>query len=1283
MRKRTAKFLTAILSVATIATATVGAVGLGSLHTVKAAGLAVSSANLITGYSQKSVSVNAAITKGDVTGILVNPMDKTGDWSADINATFTGNSSITYALPDMASAEQLNSTWYREANAFSVKNSDGDIVATFVTFPKAWASLGNQSAYMYNAVTDTYCMPYHSWDGANGVDYWTTPLNYRELSPTKDIYKKDENGEFVLNSKGDKIETGIKRIDYAHSALAKMQISPSTGVTSDKNNALAAEAKVTGTLYFDYAGGVLTVKTSSYEMANRKIPEQTGNGQVLVMGSVEVDLSEGYTIMMHNARAFGTEGDEGYFNDYAYSSSVLITDINGVNVTGTTVESEGGAATDIQYHGEKVVGGKNTIYLREGQALNAFDVYGTFTAGGKLNSITKAVVRKTTYTAKDFSKEKVGTYSITVTDGAFSKEYNVVIQKEYNVATDAVINAGENAKITTEKDLGEYKGVYISRITDSEKARTATIDGVFQGDASISYLFDGSIANKTEAHGITVYDRDGNAVCTVVNYWIQAWQGGGSRAYVQNEITGVKTHVTTDGGMAVMTDFVPNVWTGMHIGPIPLTTSKSVNFDGTVYDVLTAEGTVYFEYDEAEKTLTVKMDTVQKVKYVENVPQNIKKVQAETADSKKVYKTGETLFVYTGEYQTNEDGSYVLTDKNEKIKMGAVVELTQDGVYQVVANSEFPVTESASSVMVEVKDAQGNPIYKYGNDPYNVENFAPVVTVGIIENVDLSNGYTVEFNEPTDFMEGDDHAYTDKSKSVLITSINGNLTDGANVKAVSEGLCAAELWGDTYVFDLAAEEKPVLYFAQNNAWENVSVTGVKRIETNWAVYETLKNVQVDGSYDLTKAGSYNVVLKGEKDGIPYAQAVTLVVEASTKITLDEAGGIAVDDIYISEHSYLRTLPTPERIGWEFTGWYNGSTKVTEITQGMQAVTLKAGWLDEVAPVISLNNLDCFTVVDDPAKFSISRADVVAEDMACGLLEGNYITIKVKAPGGSWVDNESFTFDKTKFGEYEVEYTVKDWSNNTATVSRILRYTPVRPTLTVNGEVPTDGFVDGEITLPAATAKSGTTDLTVTVSVTHDGEKLDVENNSFVPQAVGKYVVCYTAEDSVGQIVSNSYEIVVVSDTEKPVIIVDFTQYNLVVGRKLELPVATATDNADSNVQISVVVRKGGEDIATESVILNEVGVYLVVYTAVDFAGNMSNVTFEVFVREETDRLPNSFDSGEVPPLPDENGGQGNNGSSTVGGDTASDGCGSSLSLGALGALTTLMGVTLFIKRKKK
>lgn len=1283
MRKRTAKILTTILSFATAITATVGAIGLDNAHIVSAA-QAVSTFNLITGYAKTEVNVAAKTIKGDVTGILVSPMDRGADWSADINGTFTGNSSITYALPDTIDGTLVDSKWYRNANAFSVKNADGEIVATFITMPKTWAGLGDQTAYMYNAIDGIYTCPYHSWDGTNSVNYWTDPLNYRELSPTKELGNNN-----------------IRRMDYLIGSLSPMRIAPSTGVTTvaegklDKGNA-------TGTLYFDYADGVLTVKTSSYDFANAKRDDQTGNGQVIVMGSINVDLSDGYTVSMHNAPAFGEEGDEGYFDEFAYSSSVLITDINGVDVTGDTVSSAGGAATDIRYDGEKIVGGKNTVYLREGQALDVFDVYGPFVAGDKINSITTAVVRTVAYTARDFSKAAAGTYPITITDGAFSKAYDIVVQKEYGVAANTVVVGSENANVTTQKTVGEYTGIYVSRITDADKTRTAKIDGVFQGDASISYIFDGSINNKTEAHGITVYDRDGNAVCTVVNYWIQAWQGGGARAYVQNELTGVKTHVKEDGSMAEMTAFVPNVWTGMHIGPIPLTTTKSVNFDGTVYDVLTAEGTVYFEYDDVEKTLTVKMDTVQKTNYTVGATQNIAKENVKAENGADVYKMGDVYFVYqrnqTGDYvyQTESDGTFVKDEKGNKIKMGTrVIAATgEDGktTYKLVTeNAEFAVTGSATVLKQDKLDAQGNPVYKYDelpNKEYSVNNFVPVVTVGIIENVDLSNGYTVEFNQPNDFMEGDGQ-YTDKSKSVLITSISGLMTNGESVKAVSEGLVGAEIWGDAYVFDTVSAEKPVLYFTQNNAWKNVSVTAVKRFETDWAVYETLNNVQVEGTYDLTKVGAYDVVLKGEKDNIPYSQAVKLVVEASTKITLDEAGGVDVDDIYISANSYLRSLPTPERIGWEFTGWYNGATKVTEITQGMAAVTLKAGWLDEVVPVISLNNIECFTVVDDPAKFAISRADVIAEDMACGLLEGNAIVIKVKAPNGSWVALENFTFDKTKFGEYEVEYTAKDTSGNSATVSRILKYSPVRPTLTVNGEVPTSGFVNGAVSLPTATAKSGATDLTVTVSVTHEGAAFAVANNAFTPDKAGVYTVCYSAKDALGQIVSKEYDVTVISDTEKPVLNVEFTQFNVVVGRKLTLPTATATDNADDNVQISVVIRKGGEDIATESVVLNEVGVYLVVYTATDYAGNMSSVSFEVFVREETDRLPNSFDSGEVPPVeepdtPVEDSSSANdNTSAPSGNNKPQGGCGSSISVGALGAMTALLGAALVLKRKRK
>ena len=163
-----------------------------------------------------------------------------------------------------------------------------------------------------------------------------------------------------------------------------------------------------------------------------------------------------------------------------------------------------------------------------------------------------------------------------------------------------------------------------------------------------------------------------------------------------------------------------------------------------------------------------------------------------------------------------------------------------------------------------------------------------------------------------------------------------------------------------------------------------------------------------------------------------------------------------------------------------------------------------------------------------------------------------------------VVSENFTFDKTKFGEYEVEYTAKDTSGNSATVSRILKYSPVRPTLTVNGEVPTSGFVNGAVSLPTATAKSGATDLTVTVSVTHEGAAFAVVNNAFTPDKAGVYTVCYSAKDSLGQIVSKEYDVTVISDTEKPVLNVEFTQFNVVVGRKLTLPTATATDRSEEH-----------------------------------------------------------------------------------------------------------------------
>jgi hypothetical protein len=86
---------------------------------------------------------------------------------------------------------------------------------------------------------------------------------------------------------------------------------------------------------------------------------------------------------------------------------------------------------------------------------------------------------------------------------------------------------------------------------------------------------------------------------------------------------------------------------------------------------------------------------------------------------------------------------------------------------------------------------------------------------------------------------------------------------------------------------------------------------------------------------------------------------------------------------------------------------------------------------------------------------------------------------------------------------------------------------------------------------------------------------------------------------------------------------------------------------------------------------------------------MSSVSFEVFVREETDRLPNSFDSGEVPPVeePDtpvgDSSSANDNTSAPSGNNKPQGGCGSSISVGALGAMTALLGAALVLERKRK
>jgi hypothetical protein len=87
----------------------------------------------------------------------------------------------------------------------------------------------------------------------------------------------------------------------------------------------------------------MTVKVSSFDLSTRSIETYgktvTGAGQIVPFGSVNVDLSEGYTIIVGNAPSI-TDAEGNTFT-YAASTRILVTKINGVSLGNAQVEATG------------------------------------------------------------------------------------------------------------------------------------------------------------------------------------------------------------------------------------------------------------------------------------------------------------------------------------------------------------------------------------------------------------------------------------------------------------------------------------------------------------------------------------------------------------------------------------------------------------------------------------------------------------------------------------------------------------------------------------------------------------------------------------------------------------------------------------------------------------------------------------------------------------------------------------------------------------------------------
>ncbi len=138
---------------------------------------------------------------------------------------------------------------------------------------------------------------------------------------------------------------------------------------------------------------------------------------------------------------------------------------------------------------------------------------------------------------------------------------------------------------------------------------------------------------------------------------------------------------------------------------------------------------------------------------------------------------------------------------------------------------------------------------------------------------------------------------------------------------------------------------------------------------------TREGFAFEGWYaDAACTTAYDFSAPVKADTTVYAKWKGLVT-----VSFDAAGGSAVENRVVAEGSALGGLPTTERTGYLFTGWYNGETRVTSSTVVDAAVTLTAHWKPislEVRYVDGYNTLSSsFVEYDQVIKAAAAPAKV--------------------------------------------------------------------------------------------------------------------------------------------------------------------------------------------------------------------------------------------------------------------------------------------------------------------
>lgn len=301
-------------------------------------------------------------------------------------------------------------------------------------------------------------------------------------------------------------------------------------------------------------------------------------------------------------------------------------------------------------------------------------------------------------------------------------------------------------------------------------------------------------------------------------------------------------------------------------------------------------------------------------------------------------------------------------------------------------------------------------------------------------------------------------------------------------------------------------------------------------------------------------------------------------------------------------------------------------EVVEIDALIEAIEKAGDWEDPtiIKPEVTITT---------PANASAGEVEVtytVSDNLTA--VEDLIVEVQVKK-----VPNKVIEVTNNKFiaeeGKYNIIVSATDEHGNKTTATHVLTVGVAdteKPVVEITTPATAEAGNQVEVKYTATDNLSTGDELTVQVSVTKDGQSVQLSNNKFTAEA-GTYTITVVAKDAAGNITTVSKDVVVgSSDTEKPVVTIT-TPATAEVGEEVLITYRANDDTSAANKMTSVInVTKDGQEVAVSgNKFTAEAGTYTITVTVTDEAGNSTTATSTVTVGASAPDAPKSGCGGSV------------------------------------------------------